>query len=518
MRFLPLPLTCLAVILAVSLTGGSPSADGRLTVELIDAETGRSVPGLIRVLGPDGGTVALDGLLSRGQGLKSQAISRWSVLMKRTTLKVPRGKLTVEAFHGIETTVARATADLSAEASVGLRIPLRRIYNPDARGWRNGNTHIHLRNLTTEQMHRHLWEIPNADGLDVAFLSHLERADDDRSYISNSLTQADLDALSGSGILFCNGQEHRHNFKGFGQGYGHVMFLNIHKLVQPVSIGPGIMKKGTDGIPLQRGIDEIRDHGGTVIWCHNTFGYEDIPNWFTGRVHAQNIFDGGAHGEYKDTFYRYLNAALRVPFSTGTDWFIYDFSRVYVQVPELNTPEDLLQGLREGRSYITNGTFLEFSVNGRSIGDTLKLKGPGRVRVKGRAVGRDDFKHLELVGNGRMLFRAESRSRDGVFGAEIDFEVEVEEPCWLALRIPPPREGTPRNAYGRPLFAHTSPVYVHVGGRTIFHPSVVRALIEETRKNRKLIADKALFADDAERRRVLHVYDDALRSMEEMIK
>ena len=113
-----------------------------------------------------------------------------------------------------------------------------------------------------------------------------------------------------------------------------MMLLNLQELVLPVSIGPGIMKLGTDGLPVQRGIDTARRDGGTAVWCHNRWGFEHIPNWVLGRLDAQNIFDGGAHGSYKDSFYRFLNAGLRVPFSTGTDWFIYDFARVFVPVAD----------------------------------------------------------------------------------------------------------------------------------------------------------------------------------------
>src|SRR6185436_7795670 len=54
-----------------------------------------------------------------------------------------------------------------------------------------------------------------------------------------------------AGTEFDNGQEHRHNFTGFDEGYGHVMFLHLPELIQPVSIGPGIMKKGTDSPALR---------------------------------------------------------------------------------------------------------------------------------------------------------------------------------------------------------------------------------------------------------------------------
>ncbi len=102
-----------------------------------------------------------------------------------------------------------------------------------------------------------------------------------------------------------------------------------------------------------------------MIWAHNLFGFEDIPNWITGRVHANNIFDGSARGSYKDTYYRYLNVGLHVPFSTGTDWFIYDFSRVYVMADRPITPTEWLDRLAAGKSYITNGPLLEFTVDDR---------------------------------------------------------------------------------------------------------------------------------------------------------
>ena len=216
--------------------------------------------------------------------------------------------------------------------------------------------------------------MPQADGLDLVFVSLLRRIPDERDYITNTLTDGDLGRLSQGGVLFGNGEEHRHNFGPGGEGFGHVMLLNILKRIEPVSIGPGIMKEGTDGIPLQRGIRTAREDGATVIWCHNTFGHEDIPNWVAGLVHAQNIFDGGDHGSYEDTFYRYLNVGMKVPFSTGTDWFIYDFSRVYVPIAGELTSKKWLAELAAGKSYITNGVFLELTADGKPIGETIAAR------------------------------------------------------------------------------------------------------------------------------------------------
>lgn len=518
----------IAVVLALaSATCAGPEADDRfeLTLELTDA--GRPVPGLVRFRDAQGKTLAVESLLSRGLGLAADHRAReWHVLPGRTTLRLPREKLTIEAFRGLETELARVDLKVPDADGAALRIPLKRFADPAARGWRGANTHLHLKDVERPEADRYLREVPAADGLDVLFVSYLERADADQTYVSNRYTEEDLAELGrATGVQFGIGEEHRHNFGGFDEGYGHAMFLDLRKLIKPVSIGRGIMKTGTDFPPLQRGIDEARAQGATVLWCHNTFGLEDLPNWIAGRPHAQNIFDGDpeAHGSFRDTFYRYLNAGLRVPFSTGTDWFIYDFSRAYAIVPKLGSPRDWLRSLEAGRTFITNGPLLEFEVNATVPGETVSLAAPGRVRVKGKAQGRVNFRRLELVRNGQVIAAADARAQGGHVAATLERDLVVEGPCWLALRIPPPPlkgepDGdAPRSELGGPLFAHTSAVYVEVGGRKVFQEEVARALLAEIRQARETIVEKGVFGGDHEREHVLQVYAMAIAALEKRL-
>src|SRR5581483_3403279 len=122
-----------------------------------------------------------------------------------------------------------------------------------------------------------------ADGLRVLFVSYLERAGADREYVSNQYPTGDLAGFEATGVLFNNGEEHRHNFGAFGQGYGHVMFLDLKELVKPVSLGPGITGGGDDDRPLRTGMEEARRQGGTVLWCHNNLGHEGVPSILAGR-------------------------------------------------------------------------------------------------------------------------------------------------------------------------------------------------------------------------------------------
>lgn len=519
--------TCVAACAVTLMAANAQNDTCALTVKLVDAESGRALPGLIRIIDASGSVVSLPQLLARATGLSVDSTrGNWSVVVEPVTLAVPQGKLKIESYSGLETELAVRDIDLSGKTRADLSIPLKRFYSAATHGFRSANTHLHLMKMAREQSDRYLAEVPAADGLDALFVSYLERAEADKDYITNRYTKSELEAIGKrSGVAMGNGEEHRHNFAAQGQGFGHVMLLDINQLVQPVSIGPGITKEGTDGLPVQRGIDAARRDGATIIWCHNNWGMERLANWFTGRLHAQNIFDGGTHGSYKESFYPCLNAGLRVPFSTGTDWFMYDFSRVYVPVSGPLTIKSWLRALADGRSYITNGPLLEFQVEGRPIGETIRLVQPQSVTIAARALGRIDFRRLELVQNGRVIRAQPSHPIDRHFSADLKFTIEIKEPCWLALRVPPPpvkddpelQEQVPLNELGQPLFAHTSPIYVEVSGRGHFDQATAQTILAEIEENAKKINQEALFADALERARVLDVYTDAAAAMKRHI-
>ena len=316
-----------------------------LTIEIED-DFSTPMPGLIRL------TNLVSGKALKLKGEIHRALN-WYAVEQTLTLKVPRTELKIEAIRGLQTELAIQKIDLTGQATATVKLTLRGFYDAAARGLIAGNTHLHLTKMTLEEADRYLRVVPAADDLKLVFLSLLRRIPDERDYISNlfvknSFGGGDLKRLSQSGVLFANGEEHRHNFGRGGEGYGHVMFLDLQKLIRPVSIGPGIMRAGTDGMTLRRGILRARDDDATVIWCHNNFGLEDIPNWLAGLVHAQNIFDGGNRGGYEASYYRYLNIGLKVPFSSGTDWTVFDFSRVYVPVDGELSTKKWLQGLRAG--------------------------------------------------------------------------------------------------------------------------------------------------------------------------
>jgi hypothetical protein len=517
---------CLLMTAVLYLQADGPNSTCHVRLTLTDAEDGRELPGLVRIVNEGSRIVLPEKLLPRGLGIAGELpVHQWLVVSQAAELDLPRGKYKISAFSGLETEMSQREVDLRTPES-RISIPLTRFHDAKRAGWRSGNTHLHLMKLSREESERYLREVPRSDALDVLFVSYLERAGADQDYITNRYTTDDLARLTReSKVAMGNGEEHRHNFTAQGEGYGHVMFLDLKQLIQPASIGPGIMLTGTDGLPLARGIETARRDAATVVWCHNEWGYEALPNWFTGRIDAQNIFDGSTRSSYKDSFYQYLNAGLRVPFSTGTDWFLYDFSRAYVRPNGELSAASWLKGLASGKSFITNGPLLTFRVAGLEPGETLDLKAPGTVEIVGHGAGRDDFRRLEVIHNGEILGTAESHKVAGHFEADLKMTLNLNQPCWLALRTPSPsvendralREAAPLNELGRELFAHTSPVYVTLDGRGVFIRDVAHALLEKMKHSRKQVLELGKFDDEVSKGRVLDVYDDGIAVLEQRL-
>jgi len=524
-----------ALVGSITLTGSAvPTGDAtcRLRVALIDATTGEPMSGLIQVLDSAGRRVEIAELLDRGIGVEPEyPIHHWSVLAEAKSIQVPRGRLTIRALFGLETELA--TMALSCgDSEISARIPLRRFFDAARRGYAAGNTHLHLQRFSPIESDRYLLEIPRSDGLDLVFVSYLERAGADTAYTSNRYSFGDLRRMSTAHVHLRGGEELRHNFGAWDEGYGHVLLLNLRELIRPASIGPGISGKGTDGVPLKAGIEQGHALGGTVIWAHNNWGLEDVPNWVMGRVDAMNLFDGDDSTQtmrtYGRAFYRYLNAGLRVPFSTGTDWFMYDFSRVYVHSDSAFSVERWLADLKRGRSFITNGPLLELAVDDRyRAGDVMDVSASRGLRVVGRAIGRLDFRRIELIRNGEVIASAHSRPEGAHFVADLRIRLPVSAPAWIALRTPSPfREGTTRddpepevqlNELGRALFAHSSPIYIRFRGREVMDTATAIGLVREMETNRSYIEKRGVFATPAERDRVLGVYNEGIAAIRQRL-
>jgi hypothetical protein len=515
-RSILLSVACFSLMgLCAFLGARAQPASVKLRLRLVDATSGKSLPGIVRIhAAGQEKALPLPGLYDRLRGLQlPDSLWGWHVVPAgEAETTVPAGKIRLEALSGLETALARRDIDLSGKDSAEIVVKLNFLFRPEKDQLLSGNTHLHLMKLSEKDADDYLVKIPAADGLRLLFISYLERFKDDLTYVTNKYPIGDLRQFDATGVLVNNGEEHRHNFKAYGQGYGHVMFLNIKKLVRPVSLGPGITGAGFDDRPLRPGIDDARRQGGTVIWCHNTFGFEDVLNALTGRLHALNVFDGSRIGDYAENYYRYLNIGIRMPLSTGTDWFLYDFSRVYAEVPGKLTVPAWLEAVKAGRCVATNGPLLTLTVDGRRPGQTLRNDEPRKLRIEAAAVGRHDFQQLQLIHNGKVL-KTQTVQAKSPYRARLVHEVRIDQPGWFAARI----DSTTKNELNRPLYAHTSPVYVDFRGRGIFDVEAAQGLLKLIEEAQEAIRSQGRFSTRQTSSDLLALYNQGAEELRRRI-
>jgi hypothetical protein len=402
---------------------------------------------------------------------------------------VPPGRYSIEVVRGIDHEVEVQFTEVGAGITHALDFHLKRIKNMQAAGWYSGNTHTHYHLELDEDPDDRLRMVPPAEALDVSCISYLIR--NDSPYITNRYPIGRLPEFSKHGTLMDMGEEARNNSRFETIGYGHCMFLNIRRLVEPVSTGLLSKDAGAPDFPtLSMLCEDAKRIGGTTIWCHNGTGMELPVAVALGHVDAYNLGDGleADYGRY----YRLLDAGFILPISSGTDWWIYDHNRVYVKCEGGFNYENWIAGIRAGRTFISNGPLLELKVNGREPGAKLDNLDPAKpLRIEAHAVSRLPFDRLEIVHDGEVV--AESLA-GGQRESRLEQEIGVTRGGWVAARV----RSSAKTHAGTKVFAHTSPVYLRVPGTPYRHAESCGAFIDEIEESKRFIRKNYNFASQAD--------------------
>ncbi|HWQ13261.1 MAG TPA: CehA/McbA family metallohydrolase [Roseiflexaceae bacterium] len=367
---------------------------------------------------------------------------------------LPRGEVLVDVARGPEYEPLRQRITI-APGQQELELRLRRWTNMNARRWFSGDTHVHF--LGSGGAHR------EAQAEDLNIVNLLQ------SQWGHLFTNTE-DAL---GATFSNGgrtivytsQENRQHL------LGHLTLLGLKTPVMPwCSDGPAEAELGgTLEITMAHWADACHAQGGTVVIPHlpNPNG-EPAALIATGRADAVEMIDASdyKHNEY----YRYLNCGYRLPLVGGTDKMDsavpVGLYRTYASIPDEEFSYDAwCRAVRAGRTFLSAGPILSFSVEGAQIGDTLSISSAGTLEVEATAESVLPIHTLEIVMGGRVV--AATEEPKGARRLTLRARVAVEGNTWLAARVGGPRYYEMArffDCWQRGMFAHTSPIYVAVGG------------------------------------------------------
>jgi hypothetical protein len=423
-------------------------------------------------------------------------------------IDLPVGEYTVVATRGPEHRTARKTFEIRERESTEVTLHLERWTNQRSQGWVSGENHIHA-----NYGYGHWYNSPTTmrlqcEGEDLTVANFMVANSDGDGVFDREFFIGRPDPLSTDRTILYWNEEFRSTI------WGHMTLLNLQHLVSPIYTGFARTTHPYD-VPTNADIaDHTHEEGGHVNYTHpahnlqdpydSAYSAKEMPvDVALGKIDSIDIM-GTGHEANLPVWYRLLNCGLRVPASAGTDCFLNRIvsrlpgsDRVYVHCQGKFSYRDWIDNLRAGRTFVTNGPMLRFTVDGHEAGSTVKLSGSGDVEVVASAEAQFPVEKLEVLVGG--VVKAEASPGDNSQRISFSQKVPIDRSGWIAVRVKGQRAPGQQSAAA---FAHTSPVYIEVADRPIhstedaaYFIKWIQRLRDDVRKRNRIPAAKQVHVE-----------------------
>jgi hypothetical protein len=459
--------------------------DVSLSIRVLDAATGQTMPARVRLQDAAGVTPHVSGALAvsdnalpiprqaiavmwgqddRAQGYALQPDGAFYV-DGGFEAQVPPGAYTLAVSKGFE--YLQQSIPLSVTASGGLTrdVKLDRWIDMPARGWYSSDDHIHLRRSPGDDPAIARWLAAE----DVHVGNLLQMGDFWATYFTQ-YAFGSTGRYQEIGRLITPGQEEPRTPE-----IGHTISLGASQFVRFRS----------DYYSFDRLFDRVHALGGLTGFAHQGISFHGYRGMVLNTLRGKNDFlevaqfcvpEGPLALEH---YYMFLDLGIRLTALAGSDfpWCgrgpAYNLpgpplaqignARFYTYVGGPLSFESWFAALKAGHTFVTTGPMVFLTVDGHMPGDTIDVAPGTRVRIHAEALGHATqvpLSSLEIIGHGLVLARADGR---GAARLATDLEVPVEHGLWIAARA---QAGTAQ-------VAHTTPVYVTVKGGSFVNPDTL---------------------------------------------
>jgi hypothetical protein len=491
-------------------------------VRVNDAATGRPTPVRIRFAGSDGTYHAPLGRLAqfatvRGVDVGGNVLTggkEYAYIDGACEIRLPvNSPLDVEITKGPEYRALRSHVTLPP-GKLALRFVMDRWVNWRAEGWFSADVCAHFLGPQAALLEA------TAEDVAVVNLLAIESqvwGQDGRQYpaVPNILDfsgQAPARERGGHMVVVntLNGHDN----------LGRLLLLNCHRPVYPLSFGG---PDGFDDWALADWCDQCHRKGGLVVgdsyfesfYAHGYARGELLADLILGKLDALRIEDHEIpepNGQpVLADWYDLLDCGFRVPLVAGSH---KDSNRAVLGQPRtyarLQPGEELtykawVEAVRAGRTFVSSGPLLTFTVNDQGPGAVLNLPaGGGPVHVRASSRSQAPFACVEVIVNGTVVARAEAAGSP--CSAHVETDVTVSEGGWLAARCHGPCNDPQKEC----VAALTSPVYLQVDGRgPPVPPATVTTLAGYLDEMLAWVRDKGRFENDPQRQRLAGIFQSA---------
>ncbi|WP_230627286.1 CehA/McbA family metallohydrolase [Roseiconus lacunae] len=429
------------------------------------------------------------------------------------SMTVPPGLTTVTAEQGFEVERQRVVIDAQSRRTGRLQLQCQPIKDLPQTDWVSGDTHVHwvTNQWNVDEPLELLSVVQRAEGVQVVNNLTLLQRQANHAFIKPSQApMGPIDAISDSIYHVQMGEEYRNE-----DLYGHLCFLNLDWLVQP--IGTGAIIAGPDALdyPLNRtAIESCRQQGGISIEAHGTGGNKDVPVNVIHRL--TDSLDQMEPSEY----YRLLDCGFRLPLSNGSDHPARTLgaARTFVNVEPPLSYSRWIEGIREGRTFTTSGPMIYLSVNDGKIGDVFDTGPQEPLKIVAKFVSRDRIGVAQIVSNGTVVAEKRIDANRG----ELKLTIPAEHSRWIVARCSNRNDGRSDFGFGNfnailgPGIGHTSPIYVTIDGQPRFDPAAAAYWRSRIREHIRDIQTKGRFATDAQLHEAITYMEDGIAMYEQL--
>ncbi|GGI85009.1 hypothetical protein GCM10007973_22010 [Polymorphobacter multimanifer] len=386
---------------------------------------------------------------------------------KNYEARLPVGTYELIVGRGIEYKFHISNVTITRNAVSDVTVKMERYADMPAAGWYSGDAHIHF--TRDEAVDPAAWGFIAAEDIHIANV--LEMGNIVRVFFQNGGKWGKASRYIRDDHAIVSGQESPRT--GF---FGHTIHQNIQ---QPMHL------KADEYFNYGKVFDEMQAQGGISGFAHMGWGARGghAPRMNRGlvllaplgKVDFIEILQGGR--VTADAWYKLLNLGYRIKPAAGSDWPYIDLPGIVRHYVNVGGPFDVdrwYKAYEEGRTFITNGPLLQFSINGKGMGEELRVA-PGST-LKVSALARlnpelDRLDRLELITLGDVARTAANNGTDSI---SLDTEIKVDRSMWIAVRAYGQRKDG-RNT----TVAHSAPVYVVVGDEPTWKREAVPQIVAE---------------------------------------
>jgi hypothetical protein len=502
-------------------------AKRRVTLRVVERQSGKSVPVKLHVHGQEGEYLAptdrhrilnpawfedysVDFVHGGAWEDPGRDVHYCTYIPGETRLDLPLGQVYVEVSKGFEMRPVRQVFQVSPDTEE-IVIELEKVLPWREKGWVTADTHVHFLSPTSALLEG------AAEGVNVVNLLASQWGElmtNVGDFDGQTVWGAPEAGGDGEHLVYVGTENRQHVL-------GHISLLGYRgPIIAPMTTGgPNESALGDPvEVLLTEWARQCKKQGGLVVLPHFPDPRaEHAASLVSGDVDAVemtawgNLY-GGIDPYSLADWYRYLNCGYLVAAVGGTDKMSANTAvgtvRTYAHIPHPKpfTYANWMEAVRQARTFVTYGPLLDLAVDGHTLGSRIEMPASGgTVDVMWQAASVTvPMSRVELIVNGEVRESIEVAPDQ----ARGNWTARLEKSAWLALLV--------RGHYAdKPeiIAAHSSPVMVLVEGSPMLPAADALTILEQIEGALAYLDTVGTRAEEAIYKRMRLVLTSAHRSL-----